>query len=75
MTMATRKFNYLKQKGLWSASSEEEKFIAMAAEIDKLKGELKLSNTLKQAANTSTTDGKDKKKKEKKNFLHACRLI
>jgi polysaccharide deacetylase 2 family uncharacterized protein YibQ len=66
MTMATRKFNYLKQKGLWNTTSEEQKYIAMAAELDKLKGELKLSNTLKQAATSSTTDGKDKKKKEKK---------
>ena len=66
MTMATRKFNYLKQKGLWNTTSDEQKYIAMAAELDKLKGELKLSNTLKQAATSSTTDGKDKKKKEKK---------
>lgn len=75
MAMATRKFNYLKQKGLWGSKTEEDKIIAMVAEFEKLKGEFKLSNTLKQAAastsgsdnNKESTKKKDKKKKNKKN--------
>jgi hypothetical protein len=80
MAMATDKFTYLKTKGLWGSKSEEDQIIAMAAELEKLKGELKLSRNLTQAANRAQSDAKtngntsnqgnqrqSKKKKNKKN--------
>ena len=58
MAMATDKFTYLKTKGLWGSKSEEDQIIAMAAELEKLKGELKLSRNLTQAANRAQSDAK-----------------
>jgi hypothetical protein len=46
MSMAKRKFNFLKTKGKWGAKSpNDEKIVAMAAEIKSLKGQLKLDPT------------------------------
>lgn len=53
MAMATDKFTYLKTKNLWGSKSDQDQIVAMAAELDKLKGQLTLSKSLTQAASTS----------------------
>ena len=65
--MTKRKFNFLKTKGKWSAKSpDDEKNVAMAAEIISLKGQLKLDPKL--SAITGKGDkGDDKKNSKKKN--------
>jgi hypothetical protein len=69
MSMAKRKFDFLKTKGKWGAKSpDDEKIVAMAAEINSLKGKLKLDPMLSAIAGEGKKgDGKSSKKKNKKN--------
>ena len=47
MALATNKYNTLKAKGLWGAKTEQEKqIITLTAQVDALKGNLKLSKPL-----------------------------
>ena len=67
MSMAKRKFNFLKTKGKWGAKSpNEEKIVAMAAKINSLKGQLKLDPKLSAVAGKGDK-GDDKKYSKKKN--------
>jgi hypothetical protein len=51
MSMAKRKFDFLKTKGKWGAKSpDDKKIVAMAAEIKLLKGQLKLDPKLSAIA-------------------------
>jgi hypothetical protein len=51
MSMAKRKFDFLKTKGKWGAKSPvEEKIVAMTAKITALKGKLKLDPKLSAIA-------------------------
>jgi hypothetical protein len=67
MSMAKRKFDLLKTKRKWGDKSpDDEKIVAMAAEIKSLKGQLKLDPKL--SAITGKGDkGDDKKNSKKKN--------
>jgi hypothetical protein len=70
MSMAKRKFDFLKTKGKWGAKSpDDEKIVAMAAEINSLKGQLKLDPKLSAIAGKGDKgdDKKSLKKKKKKN--------
>ena len=68
MSMAKRKFDFLKTKGKWGAKSpDDEKIVAMAAEINSLKGKLKLDPKLSTIAGEEKKDDGSKKKKNKKN--------
>ena len=63
--LATNKYNLLVQSGEWGAKSlEEEKIIAMQAELTALKGQFVLAPNLKHAAGEKK-DG-DKKDNDKK---------
>ena len=68
--LATNKYNLLKQEGTWGAKSlDEERIVAMQAELTALKGQLALGPNLKKAA-AKEGDGKggnDKKDKKAKN--------
>ncbi len=62
MATAKRKFDFLKLKGKWGAKSpNDEKIVAMAAEISALKGQLKLDPML-------STIAKEGKKKGNKGY-------
>ncbi len=62
MTSAMRKYDWLRQKGQWGAKSpDNKKIVAMAAQINALKGKLKADKNLKDALNN------DKKRRNKKN--------
>ena len=62
MTSALRKYDWLRQKGQWGAKSpDDEKIVAMAAQIDLLKGNLKADKNLEDTLNG------DKKTRNKKN--------
>jgi hypothetical protein len=62
MTSAMRKYDWLRQKGQWGAKSpDNKKIVAMAAQINALKGNLKANKNLKDALNN------DKKMRNKKN--------
>ena len=81
MAMATDKYTYLKTKGLWGSKSEEDKIVAMAAELAQIKGQLKLAQKLAKTVTTTPTASspnadntpaadptkKDSKTKNKKN--------
>ncbi len=71
MAFAKSHFNYLKTTGQWGAKSpNDEKIVAMAAEINALKGQLKLNPKLSAIAkdNKKKEDkGENKKDKKKKN--------
>jgi hypothetical protein len=68
MSMAKRMFDFLKTKGKWGANSpDDEKIVAMAAEINSLKGKLKLDPKLSAIAGEGKKDDGSKKKKNKKN--------
>ncbi len=70
MSMTKRKFDFLKTKGKWVAKSpDDEKIVAMAAEIKSLKGQLKLDPKLSAIAGKEDKgdDKKNLKKKNKKN--------
>ena len=72
MAMATDKFTYLKTKNLWGSKSDQDQIVAMAAELNQLKGQLNLSKGLTQAAassgptNTSTGNHSNDSNKKKK---------
>ncbi len=52
MTSAMRKYDWLRQKGQWGAKSpDDEKIVAMAAQINALKGHLKANKSLEDALN------------------------
>ncbi len=62
MTSTMRKYDWLRQKGQWGAKSpDNEKIVAMAAQLNALKGHLKVDKHLKDALNN------DKKTRNKKN--------
>jgi hypothetical protein len=67
MSMAKRKFDFLKTKGKWGAKSpDDEKIVAMTAEINTLKGQLKLDPKLSAIASEGEEgDNKSSKKKKK----------
>jgi hypothetical protein len=75
--LATNKFNLLKQEGTRGAKSpDEDKFVAMQAELTTLKGQFQLSPNLKKATGVKDDDkggdkkqggGNNKKRKNKKN--------
>jgi hypothetical protein len=68
MSMAKRKFDFLKTNGKWGAKSpDDEKIVAMAAKINSLKGQLKLDLKLSAIAGNKKGDVKSSKKKNKKN--------
>lgn len=68
MAMATDKFTYLQNKGLWGTKTAEEKLVAMAAEIEQLKGQLKLAPKLQAAVD-------DKKKKWNKKDKDKAKIL
>jgi len=73
MSMAKCKSDFFKTKGKWGAKSpDDEKIVAMAAEINSLKGQLKLDPTLSTIAGMGDkgNDKKSSKKKNKKNTLN-----
>jgi hypothetical protein len=68
MTSAKHKFDWLKTKGLWGAKPpDDKKIVAMTANLNTLKGRLKLDPKLRAIANKGKKNGnnKDKKKKNK----------
>ncbi len=75
--LATNKFNLLKQEGTWGAKSpDEDKIVAMQAELTALKGQFQLAPNLTKATGAKDDDkervkkqggGDNKKKKIKKN--------
>ncbi len=68
MSMAKRKFDFLKTKGKWGAKSpDDEKIVAMAAKINSLKGQFKLDPKLSAIAGRGKKgDGKSSKKRIKR---------
>jgi hypothetical protein len=73
MTLAKRKFDWLKTKGLWGAKSPDVKtIVAMTAALNALKGQLKLDHKLSAIANEGKKKGnnKDKKTKKQEEYLH-----
>ena len=69
MALATNKYNTLKQKGQWGVKSPDEQMIvALQAQVDALKGDLKLAGKLTVKRNKEKKDEKKmaKEKKEKK---------
>jgi hypothetical protein len=81
--LATNKFTLLKQEGTWGAKSlDEDKIVAMQAELTALKGQFQLAHNLKKAEETKDDareggkkqGGRDnKKKKNKKNNANCHR--
>jgi len=73
MSMAKCKFDFLKTKGKWGAKSpDDEKIMAMAAEINSLESQLKLDPKLNAIAGKGVKgdDKKSSKKKNRKNTLN-----
>ncbi len=73
MTLAKRKFDWLKTKQLWGAKSpDNKKIVAMTATLNVLKGQLKLDPKLSAIANEGKKKGnnKDKKKKNKESTFN-----
>jgi hypothetical protein len=78
--LATNKFNLLKQEGMWGAKSpDEDKIVAMQAELTSLKGQFQLTLNLKRAVGVQYDKkggdkkqggGHNKKKKIKKNYAN-----
>ncbi len=65
---AMSKFNYLGTKGMWGAKSPDgEKYDAMSAGLNDLKGKLKLDDKLPAIKRGGGNDKGDKKAKNKKN--------
>jgi hypothetical protein len=75
--LATNKFNLLKQEGTWGAKSpDEDKTVAMQAELTALRGQFQLAPNLKRAAGAKDEDkagskkqggGDNRQQKNKKN--------
>ena len=52
INLATQKFNIIRAMGEWGEkSAEEQRIVALSAEIDGLRGQLKLSHSVKAASN------------------------
>jgi hypothetical protein len=67
MTSAMCKYDWLRQKGQWGAKSpEDKKIVAMAAQLNDLKGHLKVDKHLKDALNNGKKT-RNKKNKGNKN--------
>ncbi len=65
------KYDYLRTKGMWGAKSpNDEKIVAMAAALTKLKGKLKLNDKLAVIKKGGGNDKGGKKAKNKKNTLN-----
>ena len=63
--LATNKFKLLKQEGAWGAKSlDEDKIIAMQAELTALKGQFRLAPILKKAMGAKDDDKARDMKKE-----------
>ncbi len=63
MTLAKRKFNWLKTKGMWVARSpNNKKILVMIAALNSLKGQLKLEPKLSTIANKGNKKGNNKGK-------------
>jgi hypothetical protein len=63
--LATNKFNLLKQEGTWGAKSpDEDKIVAMQAEITALRGQFQLAPNLKKAAGTKDENREGGKRKQ-----------
>jgi hypothetical protein len=68
MAFAKAHFDYLKNTGQWGAKSpDDEKIVAMAAEINALKGQLKLDPKLSAIAKDKKKEDKGENKGKKKN--------
>ena len=68
MAFAKAHFDYLKNTGQWGAKSpDDEKIVAMAAEINALKGQLKLDPKLSAIAKDKKKEDKGVNKSKKKN--------
>ena len=68
MAFAKAHFDYLKNTGQWGAKSpDDEKIVAMAAEINALKGQLKLDPKLSAIAKDKKKEDKGENKNKKKN--------
>jgi len=68
MAFAKAHFDYLKNTGQWGAKSpDDEKIVAMAAEINALKGQLKLDPKLSAIAKDKKKEVKGENKGKKKN--------
>ena len=68
MAFAKAHFDYLKNTGQWGAKSpDDKKIMAMAAEINALKGQLKLDPKLSAIAKDKKKDDKGENKGKKKN--------
>ena len=68
MAFAKAHFDYLKNTGQWGAKSpDDEKIVAMAAEINALKGQLKLDPKLSAIAKDKKKEDKGENKSKKKN--------
>jgi hypothetical protein len=75
--LTTNKFNLLKQEGTWGAKSpDEDKIVAMQAELTALRGQFQLAPNLKRAAGAKDDNkagdkkqvgGDNRKQKNKKN--------
>ena len=69
--MAKAKYDWLVGKKKWGAKSpDDEKIMAMAAEIKSLKGQLKLNPKLAEIAEKKDEDKKGGKKRNKKDTLN-----
>jgi hypothetical protein len=69
LTRAMRKYDYLHTKGMWGAKSpNDEKIVAMAAALTKLKGKLKLDDKLAAIKKGGGNNKGGKKAKNKKNM-------
>ena len=68
MAFAKAHFDYLKNTGQWGAKSpDDEKIVVMAAEINALKGQLKLDPKLSAIAKDKKKEDKGENKSKKKN--------
>jgi hypothetical protein len=72
MTLAKRKFDWLKTKGIWGEKSPDNKrIVAMTAALNALKGQHKFDPKLSAIANEGKKKGnKRDKKKNKKNTYY-----
>jgi len=66
MTSAMRKYDWLRQKGQWCAKyPDDKKIVAMAAQLETLKGHLKADESLKDALNDDKTTQNKKDRGDK----------
>jgi hypothetical protein len=75
MSMAKRKFDFLKTKGKWGAKSpDDEKIVAMTAKINTLKGQLKLDPKLSAIAGEGE-EGDNKSSKTRRRMSTGRRYL